>query len=397
MDFSVSREMQDLLARVRAFVDAELIPLEPTLLADHDMAETTRLADAKRAQVKALGLWAPGLPKDIGGLGLGLVDLGLVSEELGRCPLGHYVFGAQAPDMGNAELLHMFGSQEQQQTWLQPLAQGDIRSCFAMTERHTAGANPTQLAATAVRDGDNYVLNAHKWFTSSADGSAFTIFMGVTNPEAPPHGRASMIIAPMHTPGIKLVRNIPVMGHAGGGWFSHAEVLFENVRVPVSNRLGPEGAGFMLAQARLGPGRIHHCMRWLGICQRALEELCKRANSREIAPGKPLASKQIVQAWIAESAAEVQAARAFVLQTAWHIERDGFKGAKEHVSMIKYYVAGIMQQVLDRAIQAHGALGVTDDTVLAFLWRQERAARIYDGPDEVHKMSVAKKLLKQHA
>lgn len=396
MDFSIHPDMQQLLARIRTFVDAELLPLEATMLADDDMAETTRLVDAVRAKVKALGLWAPGLPTSIGGMGLDLVDLGLVSEQLGRSPLGHYAFGAQAPDMGNAELLHLFGSEAQKATWLAPLARGDIRSCFAMTEPHTAGSNPTMLAATAVRDGDHYLLNGHKWFTSSADGAAFAIFMGVTDPHAPPHQRASMILAPMQSAGITLVRNIPVMGHAGGGWFSHAEVRFEDVRVPVTHRLGEAGSGFALAQARLGPGRIHHCMRWLGIGRRALDLMCRHAGHRELAPGALLADQQTLQAWVADSAAEIEAARALVLQTAWRIDAQGFKAARNEVSMIKYFVANILQRVLDRAIQAHGALGMTDDTILGYLWRHERAARIYDGPDEVHRASVARRLLRQH-
>jgi alkylation response protein AidB-like acyl-CoA dehydrogenase len=253
------------------------------------------------------------------------------------------------------------------------------------------------LKATAVKEGDEYVINGHKWFTSSADGSSFTIVMAVTNPTAAPHLRASMIIVPTDHPGMKRVRNVPVMGHAGAGYFSHAEVIFENCRVPIANRLGPEGMGFVLAQDRLGPGRIHHCMRWLGICGRSLDLLIERASTREVLEGQKLGDQQFVQGWIADSFAEIQAARILVLQAAWSAENHGFKVARAHISMIKYFAAGVLQKVVDRALQAHGALGMTDDTILAFFYREERAARIYDGPDEVHKVSVARQLMKKAA
>jgi alkylation response protein AidB-like acyl-CoA dehydrogenase len=395
MDLTVSPRTRERLERLRQFVERELVPLEPLFLTA-DWATLEPVLAEKRRAAKAQELWAPNLPVEVGGLGLTLVELGLFSEIAGRTPTGHYVLGCQAPDAGNAELLLSHGTPEQKARWLEPLARGDIRSCFAMTEPENPGSNPTTLAATAVRDGDAYVLNGHKWFTSAADGASFAIFMGVTAPEAPRHQRASMFIVPMDTPGYQLVRNIPVMGHAHGGYYSHAEVRFTDCRVPASHLLGKEGHGFVLAQERLGPGRIHHCMRWLGIAQRALDELIRRALSRPIAEGQRLADQQIIQTWIAESAAEIQAARALVLQTAAHAEREGFKAARDNVSMIKYLTAQAMERVLDRAIQAHGALGVTDDTILAFLFRHERAARIYDGPDEVHKLAVARSLLKQY-
>ncbi|HEY0784019.1 MAG TPA: acyl-CoA dehydrogenase family protein, partial [Thermoanaerobaculia bacterium] len=249
------------------------------------------------------------------------------------------------------------------------------------------------LATTARRDGDAYLLDGHKWFTSGADGAAFCIVMAVTDPDAPPHARASQIVVPTDTPGFERVRNLPVMGEAGSGWASHAEIRLSGVRVPVANRIGGEGAGFTLAQERLGPGRIHHAMRWIGICERAFDLMLDRARNRELAPGDPLGSRQTVQAWIAESRAAIDAARLLVLRAAWRIDRDGAAAARDDVSLLKFHVAAVLQEVLDRAIQVHGALGVTDLTPLAFWWRHERAARIYDGPDEVHKAAVAKRLL----
>jgi alkylation response protein AidB-like acyl-CoA dehydrogenase len=270
-----------------------------------------------------------------------------------------------------------------------------MRSCFAMTEPENPGSNPVLLDATAVKDGDDYLIDGHKWFTSAADGAAFAIAMVVTNPEAPSrHQRASQIIVPLDTPGFRMVRNISVMGESGGDWMSHAEVVFEQCRVPQSNLLGQAGQGFALAQVRLGPGRIHHCMRWVGICERALDMLCRRAATRELAPGRPLATRQVVQHWIAESRAEINAARLLVLDAAEAIERGGTHAARLEISIIKFYVANVLQQVLDRAIQVHGALGITDDTLLSLWYRHERGARIYDGADEVHKSVVAREVLK---
>jgi alkylation response protein AidB-like acyl-CoA dehydrogenase len=266
-----------------------------------------------------------------------------------------------------------------------------------MTEPEFPGSNPVLLGTQAKRDGDHYVIDGHKWFTSSADGAAFAIVMAVTDPGAEsPYARASQILVPTSTPGWKLVRNIPVMGEAGEGWASHAEIRLEGVRVPVENRVGEEGAGFLLAQERLGPGRIHHCMRWLGICERAFEMMCQRAATRELSPGKPLGSKQMVQDWVAESRAEIDAAKLMVLRAAWRIEKEGAAEARDDISAIKFYVAGVLDRVLDRAIQVHGALGMTDDTPLAYWYRHERAARIYDGADEVHKSSLARRLLSRY-
>ncbi len=353
--------------------------------------------EEKRQMVRQMELWAPNHPQELGGMGLNLVDHGLISEALGYSPIGHYVFGCQAPDAGNIEILHMHGTEEQKQRYLEPLVEGKIRSCFSMTEVDMPGSNPLMLETTAVKDGDDYVINGHKWYTSAADGSEFAIVMAVTNPEAPIYLRASMIIVPTNAPGFNLVRNIPVMGHSGSDYASHGEILYQGCRVPQGNLLGAEGLGFVIAQDRLGPGRIHHCMRWLGICKRSFEMMCKRAKERVISPeGKTLATRQTIQNWIAESAAEMKAAKLMTLHAAWQIDNIGAKEARDDISIIKFVVANTMQRVIDRALQAHGGLGMTDDTILAFFYRHERGARIYDGADEVHKISIAKRLLKHY-
>ncbi|MBK8062400.1 MAG: acyl-CoA dehydrogenase family protein [Gemmatimonadetes bacterium] len=382
-----------LRAQVRHFVDTVLLPLEHRYLNEPWSAVLPAL-DAARAEARARGIWAPHLPHDLGGRDLPFLDFAAISEELGRTPIGHYALNCQAPDIGNMELLHRHGSAEQQRQWLAPLARGEIRSCFAMTEPERAGSNPVWMEARAERVGDEYVITGHKWFTSAADGSAFAIVMAVTDPGAPPHQRASQIIVPTDTPGYSLVRNIKVMGDEGVGYATHGEVRFERCRVPVTNRIGDEGAGFALAQERLGPGRIHHCMRWMGICERALDLTCRHAATRELSPGVVLGTKQSVQHMIADSRAEIDAARLLILDTARQIDANGAKAAREAVSAIKFFAAGVLQRVLDRAIQVHGALGMTDDTPLAYWFRHERAARIYDGADEVHKSVVARRILK---
>ena len=396
MDFSIPAPTLALLARFRDFMDAHLYPVEAELLALGFPAVEPRLA-ALRHQARAAGLWLPQMPAELGGLGLCLQDHGLVSELLGQSPLGHYIFNCQAPDAGNMEILHKYASAAQQRRFLDPLLAGELRSCFSMTEPDNPGSNPTQLSCTAVRDGDHYVINGRKWFTTGADGAAFAIVMAVTAPDAAPHRRASMILVPTDAPGFRLVRNISIFGHVGAGYDSHAEIAYQDCRVPHDNLLGPAHAGFAIAQERLGPGRIHHCMRWLGICERALGMMCRRALARPLAPGELLADKQIVQSWIAESRAHIDAARLMVLRTSWLIDHHGFAAAREDVSLIKFHVAGVLAQVLERAIQVHGALGLTDDTVLAYFYTRERGARIYDGPDEVHKMVVARRILARHA
>ena len=394
MDYSIPAEFETRLSKIRRILSEDIIPAEHLLLTAQ-WAELTEATNAIRNKVKQQGLWAPNLPEGIGGTYSGLVDLALIGEVLGQSPLGHYCFGTQAPDAGNAELLHLHGTPDQIERYLKPLADGSIRSCFAMTEPHTAGSNPTLLDATAIKDGNDWIINGRKWFTTAADGATFTIAMVNTDPDAAKHLRASMIIVPLDNPGYQRIRNIPVMGHAGEGYFSHSEVEFADCRVPQENLLGKQGHGFLLAQERLGPGRIQHCMRWLGICQRALDEMCQYVPTRQINSRESLADQQIIKQMIAKSAAELAAARALVLETAWRVENEGFKEAKDNISLIKFYTAEVLQKIVDRAIQSHGALGVTDDTILAFFYREERAARIYDGPDEVHQMSVAKSILKR--
>lgn len=391
-----TEELLGLLDRIKEFLRTQVYPLEADFLR-RPFRELTPTLHAKREQVKAMGLWAPHLPVGYGGLGLTLSEFALVSEELGRTPLGHYLFNCQAPDIGNMEILLAHGTPEQKERYFEPLARGDVRSCFSMTEPEHPGSNPTWMSTTAVKDGDDYVINGHKWFTSSAEGASFAIVMTVTDADATNrYMRASQIIVPIPTPGFQLVRNISVMGDEGSDYASHAEVRYENCRVPQSNLLGKEGYGFIIAQERLGPGRIHHCMRWIGICERAFELMCSYAARRELAPGVLLASKQNVQEWIAESRAEISAARLLVLQTACGIDRQGAAAVREDISLIKFFVAGILQKVLDRAIQVHGALGLTDATLLSYWYRHERAARIYDGPDEVHKTVVARSVLKKY-
>jgi alkylation response protein AidB-like acyl-CoA dehydrogenase len=386
---TISPDLADLLATAREFVEKEVVPLEPHFLTGAHEELEPRVAEV-RAKAKAMGMWAPALPEEVGGAGMSLVEFAHLSEELGRTPLGHYVCNAQAPDVGNMELLLQFGTDEQIERWLHPLVAGEIRSCFSMTEPGHAGSNPTWMSSTAERDGDEYVINGDKWFTSAADGAAFTIVMAVTNPDADRYRKASQIIVPTDTPGFSLVRNTPVMGDVGAGWASHAEVSFNECRVPVTNRIGGEGAGFVLAQERLGPGRIHHTMRWIGICERAIELMCRYALDRDLAPDRPLASRQVVQHWIADSRAETNAARLMVLDAARKLEADGNRAARTEISAIKFFVANVLQRVLDRAIQTHGGMGMTDYTPLAFWYRHERAARIYDGADEVHRNVVAR-------
>ena len=394
VDFSIASETVDLLKEIGAFIEEEVFPIEPRIGTE---AFTSLLPDltSLRGLVRQKGWWLPQVPREHGGMGLSFMQQAMVSEVLARSPLGHFVFNAQAPDAGNMEVLLHFGSTAQKTRWLEPLLAGEIRSCFSMTEPDRAGSNPVWLETRAVREGDEYVLNGRKWFTSSADGAAFAIVMAVTDPEAPPHRRASQIIVPTDTEGFERVRNISCMGDSGSDWMSHSEINYEACRVPVSNRIGEEGGGFSIAQARLGPGRIHHCMRWVGIAERAFEIMCQRAVDRELAPGDRLESRQTIQNWIAESRAEIDAARLTVLHAGWQIDREGTRAARTAISAVKFTVARMMLQVVDRAIQTLGALGISDDCVLSHFYRHERAARIYDGADEVHKSVVARQVLKR--
>jgi acyl-CoA dehydrogenase len=375
--------------QVRSFMEEHLYPNERALSAEDDAADT--LIAELRGYAKDAGLWAPHLPPEAGGSGSGFIEYAYLNEEIGRSAIAQLILGCQAPDAGNGEILHMYGTPEQRERFLDPLVAGETRSFFGMTEPEVAGSDPTLLRGRAVRDGDDWVIDAHKWFSSGADGAGFGVVMVVTDPDAEPHKRASMILVPTDTPGYELVRKIPVMGHEGRGWATHCETLFTGVRVPVANTLGEPGDGFRIAQKRLGPGRIHHVMRWLGQMQRAFELMCSYALERK-AFGEPLADKQTIQNWIAESAAEIQACRLMTLQAAHRLDEGD--EARVEVSLIKFYAARVLNDVIDRAIQVHGGLGVTDDTPLAVMYRMARAARIYDGADEVHKMVVARRILR---
>ncbi|MCX4245172.1 acyl-CoA dehydrogenase family protein [Paraliomyxa miuraensis] len=395
MDLSIPPSLAPTLAKLRSLVDDHLVPLEAEVREAGFGAVEPRLRELRR-RARAEGMWLPQIAAEHGGMGLSVLEHGLVTGVLGRSPLGLYVLNCQAPDAGNMELLLEFGTPMQRERWLRPLLDGEIRSCFGMTEPEHAGSNPVWMSTRARRDGDDWVIDGHKWFTTAADGAAFCIVMAVTDPEAAPHDRASMIIVPTDAKGFTLVRNIPIMGEPGDGWNSHSELRLEGVRVPNDHLLGAPGKGFALAQARLGPGRIHHCMRWLGLCERAFDLMAQRAIERRLSPTERLGDTQTVQHWIAESRAEIDAARWLVLHAAWRIDEVGVKAAREDISLIKFHTAGVLQRVVDRAIQCHGALGITDDTVLSWIYRHERGARIYDGPDEVHKTVVARRILRRY-
>jgi acyl-CoA dehydrogenase len=380
------------LEQVRAFMNERVLPNEHILDREDEAAEA--LVATLRDEVRGLGLWAPHVPPEAGGTGTGFLDYAYLNEHIGRTAWGQLVFGCQAPDAGNAEILHLFGTDEQKERWLFPLVAGSIRSFFSMTEPEVPGSDPTTLRTRAVRDGDDWVIDGHKWFSSGAQGAAFGIVMAVTDPGADPHARATQIIVPADTAGVDVVRPITVMGHAGRGWTTHCEVRYTNVRVPMANTLGGEGAGFMIAQKRLGPGRIHHVMRWLGQMQRAFEIMCTYSLERETF-GEPLARKQTVQNWIADSYAEIQACRLMTLDAAHKI--DAGDEARVEASAIKFFAAKVLGEVIDRAIQVHGARGLTDETPLARMAMMARGGRIYDGPDEVHRQVVAKRILKAFA
>jgi acyl-CoA dehydrogenase len=386
-ELAPTEEIQELRERYRAFMEEHVYPNERALHADD--AELIRSLQAK---AKEQGLWAPHVPPEAGGSGQGFLAYAHLNEEIGRSTYAQLVFGCQAPDAGNAEILHLYGTDEQKQRWLKPLVAGEIRSFFSMTEPEVPGSDPTTVRTKAVRDGDEWVIDGHKWFSSGADGAAFGIVMAVTDPAAEPHRRASQIVVPADAPGVEVVGAIPVMGHAGRGWSTHCEVWYRGVRVPVENTLGEPGDGFRIAQKRLGPGRIHHVMRWLGQMQRAFELLCSYSLERE-AFGSRLADKQTVQNWIANSAAEIHACRLMTLDAAHKIDEGD--EARVEVSVIKYYAAQALHDVIDRAIQVHGARGLTDETPLAEMYANARAARIYDGPDEVHRMVVSRRILKE--
>jgi acyl-CoA dehydrogenase len=366
-------------------------PNEHVLAREDDAADA--LLTELRRRARGAGLWAPHLPPDAGGTGHGFLAYAHLNEEIGRVTWAQLVFNCQAPDAGNGEILHVFGTDEQKDRFLRPLVEGTARSFFSMTEPDVSGADPTNLRTTARLDGDEWVIDGHKWFSSGAEGAAFGIVMAVTEPHAEPHARMSQIVVPADTRGVEITP-VPVLGHRGRGWSTHCEVTYTNVRVPAENLLGARGAGFAIAQKRLGPGRIHHVMRWLGQMQRAFELMCTRALEREAFGGK-LADKQTIQNWIADSAAEIQACRLLTLDAAHKI--DAGDDARVEISLIKFYAADALTRVIDRALQVHGALGLTDRSPLAHMYAQARGAHIYDGPDEVHRMVVSRRILKAFA
>jgi acyl-CoA dehydrogenase len=317
-------------------------------------------------------------------------------EILGTTPIAPLAFGNAAPDSGNSEILALAGTPEQKDRYLHPLLAGDLKSAFSMTEPETAGSDPTLLQTRAVKDGDQYVIDGHKWFSSNGSIADFLIVMAVTDPDARPHQRASMFVVDVDTPGVNIVRDVATMEHpydSFGRYGNHAEILYEDVRVPASALLGAEGAGFLIAQQRLYPGRIHHCMRWLGVARRAFDMLCERSLVR-YAAGSLLSEKQTVQNWIADSSAEMQAARLMTLHAAWKMDTEGVAAARKDIALIKFYGASVLHNVVDRALQAHGSLGYSTDMPLEAMYRYARAARFYDGPDEVHRASVARQILR---
>ena len=372
-------------------MEEHVYPSEDALNREDDAAQ--ELIGALRARAKEAGLWAPHLPPEAGGSGRGFLAYAHLNEEIGRVTWAQYVFNCQAPDAGNGEILHLFGTDEQKERWLKPLVKGDARSFFSMTEPDVSGADPTGLRTTAVLEGDEWVVNGHKWFSSGAEGATFGIVMAVTEPDAEPRRRMSQIIVPGDAAGVE-IEPVPTLGHRGRGWSTHCDVTYTNVRVPAENLLGERGAGFLIAQKRLGPGRIHHVMRWLGQMQRAFELMCARSLERE-AFGGPLAEKQTVQNWIADSAAEIQACRLMTLDAAHKIDEG--VDARVEISLIKFYAADVLSRVIDRSLQVHGALGLTNRSPLSQMYAIARGAHIYDGPDEVHRMVVSRRILQAFA
>jgi acyl-CoA dehydrogenase len=402
MDFSPGPRVEELRERIRTFMDENLYPVEAEAMAALDDEVRPGVAYPEiivemREKAREQGLWNLFMPNEEYGIGLTNWEYGLLCEEMGHSPaVAPMAFNCAAPDTGNMEILHDHGTAEQKQRWLEPLLHGDSRSCFSMTEPEVAGSDPTTLQARAELDSTagEWVINGHKWYTSGAVGADMAIAMVVTDPDAHPYARASMIIVPTDAPGFNLVRSISVMGHDKGP--GHCEILYEDCRVPEANLLGPRQAGFVIAQDRLGPGRIHHCMRAIGTCERAIELMCRYANQREAFGGK-LADKQFIQDFIAKSRMETEQARLLTLKAAWLMDTEGKREARREISMIKVVAANVVMDVLDRAIQVHGSLGMSDDTPLASMWRYSRMLKVADGPDEVHKMVIARRELNHWA
>jgi len=389
-------QLKALKSDIRSFLKKDILDLEKKFLSKGWNASFDDL-EKKREKVKSLGYWTPQIPEKYGGMGMSLVEFAQISSILGSSPIGLYLFNCQAPDAGNMEILIEYGTNYQKDKFLKPLLAGEIRSCFSMTEPGFAGSNPIYMGTSAIKKDDKYILNGNKWYTSSAEGSSFAIVMAITNPkDKNKYLRASQIIVPCDSKGFSLVRKIPVMGDEGEGYFSHSEISYDNVEVSEKNLLGDEGYGFKIAQSRLGPGRIHHCMRWIGICERSFDMMCERAATRELSPGKYLGEKQLIQKMISERRVEISAAKLLVMDVANKIEKFGSKKSKVEISMIKFYCANVLKRVIDDAIQIYGGLGMSDDIILSHFYRHERAARIYDGADEVHISSVAKGILSRY-
>lgn len=399
MDFSRSARVEELLQRVDRFLAAKVEPYEAELMGalDSEVAPGVAYPQALvelRNEAKAEGLWNLFMPDDEHGPGLSNWEYGLLCERMGKSPVAPMVFNCAAPDTGNMEILAQHGTDEQVSRWLTPLLEGDIRSCFSMTEPETAGSDPTLLQTRAVLDGDEWVINGHKWFTSGAVGADVAIVMAVTDPDAAAHQRASMICVPTDAPGFRLVRPVSVMGHDAGP--GHCEIRYEDCRVPADSLLGERGRGFAIAQDRLGPGRIHHCMRAIGGAERGFELMCRRASERH-AFGSTLSDKQFIQDFIARSRMEIDSARLMVVHAAWKMDTQGKSAARQEISMIKVIAANVFMDVLDRAIQVNGAAGVSDDLPLARMWREGRVLRLVDGADEVHKVAIASRELRRFA
>ncbi len=399
MDFEFSEKVKDLQRRLQAFMDEHIYPNEQRLRdeVERDRWLATAVIEELKPKARAAGLWNLFLPNDEHGAGLTNLEYAPLCEIMGRSPRAPEVFNCSAPDTGNMEVLARYGSPEQKERWLKPLLAGESRSCFAMSEPAVASSDATNIEASIVRDGDEYVINGRKWWISGAcdPRCKIAIFMGKTDPKAPAHKQQSMVLVPMDRPGVKVLRSLGVFGydHAPHG---HAEVVFENVRVPVANVLLDEGRGFEIAQGRLGPGRIHHCMRCIGVAERALATMCKRVQSR-LAFGKPLAEQGTIRADIAVSRMEIEQARLLTLKAASMMDTVGNKAARAEIAMIKVVAPSMALRVLDRAIQAHGGAGVSQDTFLAAAWAEVRTLRLADGPDEVHRESIAKQELRKWA
>ena len=400
MDFAFSDKVLALQEKLTHFMEQHIYPNEATYQQQiHESSDKhfhPPIVEELKIKARAAGLWNLFLPDPEYGAGLTNLEYAPLAEIMGRSLWASEVFNCSAPDTGNMEILAEFGSPQQKKEWLEPLLDGKIRSCFSMTEPETAGSDPTLLQTRAVREGNDYVINGHKWFTSNAyhPHCRIVIAMVVTDPEAPRHQRATMLLVPLDTPGFNLIRPVPVFNHDGG--HGHAEVRYENCRVPASNLLGEDGGGFTIAQARLGPGRIHHCMRGIGGSERALQLMCERAQTRW-AHGTLLAEKGVIQNWIAESRMEIDQARLLVLYAAWKMDTQGKRAARQEISMVKTVVARTFQRVVDRAMQLHGALGMTNDVPLVGFFSYARIMRIADGPDEVHNMVVARRELGRYA